>query len=146
MQSTKLYFWLCLFVFVLVAGLLISGHPVLLYALMEDPYLPAGNILTWAGIIALPTSIFLGIRRLQNPETRLDIVFSKIIIFLIFVAILWAPVSFLLAGNLSNSFSEKATFQGGQEAMRLFWSFSYFSVGAPLVCWVVYWIFRWFGK
>jgi hypothetical protein len=42
------------------------------------------------------------------------------------------PVSYLLAGNLSFSFSEKATFQGGQAAMRWFWRYSYGLAVLPL--------------
>jgi hypothetical protein len=47
---------------------------------------------------------------------------------------LWVPISFFLAGNLSFSFSEKGFFQGGQTAMKLFWSISFGIVfGAILI-------------
>ena len=64
-------------------------------------------------------------------------VFLKIMILL---GILWVPISYLLAGNLSFSFSEKETFQGGQDAMRWFWRLSYgIGVGTILII-IAYWI------
>ena len=41
------------------------------------------------------------------------------------MAILWMPISFLLAGNLSFSFSGSKEYQGGPTAARIFFAFSY---------------------
>ena len=73
----------------------------------------------------------------------LTILFEFLIIVL---GILWVPISYLLAGNFSFTFSEKETFQGGQAAMRWFWRLSYgIGIGALLTL-IVFWISLLFKK
>lgn len=64
----------------------------------------------------------------------------------IVLGILWVPIAYLLAGNLSFSFSEKESFQGSQEAMKWFWHLSYgIGIGAVTVL-IAYWISLLFKK
>ena len=118
--------------------LLITGSKLLNYSLSSSLYIPLGTFITWTGLVALTMSIYLGTKRFdkkaKNPTKGWSLIFK----ILIALSISWLPVCYLLAGNISFSFSEKQTFQGGQLAMEIFWGFSYFLVGAPIVLFVIY--------
>lgn len=129
----KPLFFSALLLFLVAAYLLISGHPILVYALSQSPAIPAGTPITWFGMIALPLIFYTGIQRIREPHTKIEQVFALLLKTCIALACLWVPIAYLLAGNLSFSFSEKTSFQGGQNAMRIFWGFTYTIVGAPLV-------------
>ena len=118
--------------------LLITGSPVLTTPITTEPSLPAGTLITWAGMISLPLSIYLGFHPFRAGERFLAIALKLFII----LAVLWAPLSYLLAGNLSFSFSEKAGFQGGQTAMRLFWYFNYTLATAPILLFLLFGLIR----
>lgn len=64
-------------------------------------------------------------------SSTLNTLLSGVLKTLIILGILWAPLSFLLAGNLAFTFSEKEGFQGSQDAMLWFWRLSYsIAIGA----------------
>ncbi|MDX1315189.1 MAG: hypothetical protein R3356_06780, partial [Eudoraea sp.] len=73
-------------------------------------------------------------------------VFALLLKILIILAVFWIPISYLLAGNLSNTFTEKAEFQGGQLAMKIFWFNSYFTVAAPIVLSLFFGVYSLFRK
>ena len=129
MRRSKILFISSLLVFLIVAFLLFTGSSVLLVALSEDPYFPLGTLITWLGLIALPMSIYWGVKNFRAPKRRIHKFLSNLLKLTILLAILWVPISYGLAGNWSNTFTESATFQGGQLAMKLFW---YFSYGIPI--------------
>ena len=80
------------------------------------------------------------------PSRKLNRILSGLLKIIIVLGILWVPISYLLAGNLSFSFSEKQIFQGGQDAMRWFWRLSYgIGIGAILIIFT-YWISLLFKK
>lgn len=146
MSKRKLLFFVALIVFVFTLVLLLTGSSWLLISLSDTQNIPTGTFITWLGLIALPSMILLGKNRLYYPKNAIDKLFNKLMITALILAILWVPVSYLLAGNISFSFTEKAEFQGGQDAMRLFWIFTYgipiFSLGTFLL----YSIFSFFRK
>jgi hypothetical protein len=145
-NKRKIWFFGSLVVTFLVLILLVTGSSLLTLALDSDNSIPFGTFITWAGIIALPLSIYWGVKALRNPHGVLNTILSRVLIGSIVLAILWVPISYVLAGNLSFSFTEKETFQGGQAAMRWFWRLSYgIGVGA-IVTLVVYWISLLFRK
>lgn len=127
-----------LFLFVVSAYLLFTASPLLTLGLDEADTIPLGTFITWIGIIAFPSFLFFSIGDLYSPKSSLASWFSKLLKALIILAILWVPISALLAGNLSFSFSEKSSFQGGQLAMQWFWYFTYFLVVAPVIVTLVY--------
>lgn len=97
-------------------------------------------------MISLPLTIYWGIKELRKPTNGLNRILSGFLKVIIVLGILWVPISYLLAGNLSFSFSEKETFQGGQDAMRWFWRLSYgIGIGAILTL-IAYWISLLFKK
>jgi hypothetical protein len=140
MNKRKIYFYSALILTIGVIILLVTGSSLLNIALNSDETVPFGTLITWIGMISLPLTIYWGIKELRKPTNKLNRILSGFLKVIIVLGILWVPISFLLAGNLSFSFSEKETFQGGQDAMRWFWRLSYgIGVGAILII-STYWI------
>ena len=126
--------------------LLVTGSSILTIALDTDKSIPFGTLITWAGMISLPLTIYWGVKELRKPTKKLNKILSGFLNIIIILGILWVPISYLLAGNLSFTFSEKETFQGGQVAMSWFWRLSYgIGIGAILIV-CTYWISLIFRK
>ena len=129
-----------------VVVLLVIGSSLLTTALDRDKSIPLGTLITWTGMISLPSTIYWVIKELRKPSSKINRILSGFLKIIIILAVFWVPISYLLAGNLSFSFSEKETFQGGQIAMRWFWRFSYgIGIGAILTL-IAYWISLLFKK
>lgn len=125
---------------------MVTGSSLLTIALDYNESIPLGTLLTWAGIISLPLTIYWGSKELRKPSGKSNIILSGILKIVIIFGILWLPISYLLAGNLSFTFSEKESFQVGQLAMRWFWLLSYgIGIGAILTL-IIYWISLLFKK
>jgi hypothetical protein len=140
MNKRKIYFYSALILTIGVIILLVTGSSLLNIALNSDETVPFGTLITWIGMISLPLTIYWGIKELRKPTNKLNRILSGFLKVIIVLGILWVPISFLLASNLSFSFSEKETFQGGQDAMRWFWRLSYgIGIGAILII-STYWI------
>jgi hypothetical protein len=120
--------------------LLVTGSPLLTIAFDSDSKIPSGTLITWIGMISLPLTIYWGIEELRKPSSKLNRFLSGFLKFIIVLGILWVPISYLLAGNLSFSFSEKETFQGGQYAMRWCGRVSYGIGSGSILTLVIYWI------
>lgn len=146
MKRRKVWFFASLIVAFSTIILLASGSSLLTISLNSSNSVPLGNIITWAGMISLPLSIYLGVRNLRRPSGILNTSLAGLLKIILAMAILWFPLSYMLAGNLSFSFSEKETFQGSQKAMRWFWGFSY-GIGIGAISTVImYWISLLFKK
>ena len=140
MKNRNIYFYSSTIITIAVITLLTTGSSLLTIALDNDKKIPLGTFITWAGIISLPLSIYWGIKEMRIPSTKFNKIISKLLKTVIIFAILWVPISYLLAGNLSFSFGEKETFQGGQTAMKLFWYLSYGTAIGTILCLILYWI------
>jgi hypothetical protein len=146
MNKRKIYFYGALILTLSVIILLITGSSLITMALISDPTIPFGTLVTWTGMISLPLTIYWGIKELRKPSSNLNRILSGFLKIIVVLGILWVPISYLLAGNLSFSFSEKETFQGGQDAMKWFWRLSYgIGIGSILTL-IVYWISLLFKK
>ena len=146
MNKRRLFFYTALILTLIVIILLVIGSSLLSLALDRDESIPFGTLITWTGMISLPLAIYWGIKELRQPSRELNRILSRFIKIIIIFGILWVPISYLLAGNLSFSFSEKETFQGGQDAMKWFWRLSYgIGIGAIFIL-IVYWISLIFRK
>ena len=140
MNKRKIYFYSALVLTLSVIILLAAGSSLLTIALDKDESIPVGTLMTWMGMISLPLTIYWGIKELRKPSSKLNSILSGLLKIIITLGILWVPLSYLLAGNLSFSFSEKETFQGRQDAMKWFWRLSYGNgIGAILTI-TIYWI------
>ncbi|MCK0177807.1 hypothetical protein MWU50_00725 [Flavobacteriaceae bacterium S0862] len=146
MKRRKIYFYSALILTISIIALLVTGSTLLTLALYNDKSIPLGTFITWTGMISLPLTIYWGLKELRKPSNKLNRILSGFIKTIIIFGILWVPISYLLAGNFSFTFSEKETFQGGQAAMRWFWRLSYgIGIGALLTL-IVFWISLLFKK
>lgn len=135
-----------LIIFAISLYLLVTGSSVLTLSLSDISYIPLGTFITWLGMIALPFIFYFSIRGFHQPQTKTGKVFALLLKTLIFLAVLWIPISYLLAGNMSNTFTEKGEFQGGQLAMKIFWINSYFTAAAPIVLAIAFGVYTLFRK
>ncbi len=146
MKNLRIWFFVSLTVLTISAVLLVTSSPLLTVGLDKNDTIPLGTFITWAGLISLPLSIYLGISELRNPTGSLNKILSGMLKICIAGAILWVPVSYFLAGNISFTFAERETFRGGQTAMILFWRFTYgIGIGSILIL-LGYWISRLFKR
>lgn len=146
MNKKKVGFIVALAVTFSTIILLITGSSLLTMSLGHSNSVPLGNFITWAGMISLPLSIYLGVQGLRHPSGIFNRLLSRLLKIILAIAILWFPISYLLAGNLSFSFSEKETFQGSQNAMKWFWRLSY-GIGIGAISTVlIYWTSLLFKK
>lgn len=146
MNNRIFYFFAAFSITVIVVVLLVMGSSILNMNLNKQNSIPLGTFITWAGMISLPLSVYWGINKLRIPQTSFERLLSIGIKVIILLGILWVPISYLLAGNLSFSFSERETFQGGQSAMRWFWRLSYGIGLGSIVILFIYWISLLFKK
>ncbi len=133
MDKTNLFFLLSLAVFLVSLFLLASASPLLNYALGDNDTVPLGSFITWAGLIALPMSLYWGSLKFRKPEGSFYKVLSLCLKITIVLAILWLPISYALAGNMNFNFGQSTSFQGGQTAMKIFWFVSFAIPSVTLV-------------
>ncbi len=146
MKNRKLWFTISIIVFITASILLITGSSLMTLSLSQEANIPLGTFITWLGMISLPLSLYFGIGRLREPVSTTYKYLSYFLKGLIGLGVLWVPICFLLAGNIAFNFTEKAEFQGGQTAMRIFWYYSYALVCAPLLLWVTHGILGLFRR
>lgn len=146
MNRRKILFFCSLILTLIVVALLVTGSSLLTIALDHTNSIPLGTLITWAGMISLPFTIYWGIKELRKPSSGLYRILSGLLKLIMVLGILWVPISYLLAGNLSFSFSEKETFQGGQDAMRWFWRLSYGIAIGTILTLIAFWISLIFNK
>lgn len=120
--------------------LLATGSRLLTLALDWPVAIPLGTFITWAGMICLPLAIHSGIDELQRPTGTLNKILLTMLRAALFMAILWVPISYFLAGNMSFTFSDKASFQGSLVAMQWFWRLSYGIAVTPVMVLLIYWL------
>lgn len=145
MKNRRIWLIVSLLVTLCTIGLLAQGSSLLTTAIGNSS-IPSGTFITWAGIIALPLSIYLGVGELRNPTWKLNSLLSGLLKIILILAILWVPISYLLAGNLSFTFKEKETFQGGQTAMKWFWRLSYGIGIGSIATLLLFWILSLFRR
>lgn len=146
MNRRRFYFYSYLILTLSVVILLVTGSSLLTISLDKNKLIPLGTLITWTGMISLPLTIYWGIKALRSPLGTLNRILSGILKIIIMFGILWVPIAYVLAGNLSFTFSEKESFQGGQLAMRWFWGLSYgIGIGAILTL-IIYWVSLLFKK
>jgi len=146
MGNRKIRLFTALAIVVFTILLLVTGSPLLTVALDRSDSIPLGTFITWAGLIALPLTVYYGVQELRAPTTRVNKILSLSLKSVLLLAFLWVPLSYALAGNLSFSFSEKVTFQGGQTAMKWFWRLSYTVAIVPILVLLVYWVSALFSR
>lgn len=140
MKHRKKLLFITISITLIATFLLISSPTVLLYNLASSYNFPAGTLITWFGFMGLSLSVYLSVANLRNPKNRFNKLLSYQIKTTIVIAALWVLISYLLAGNLSFTFTDKVEFQGGQLAMKIFWTINYALVIIPILVLLCYWI------
>ncbi|TBN01860.1 hypothetical protein EYD45_12585 [Hyunsoonleella flava] len=146
MNKRVFWFYGALLVSIIVLVLLFTRSSVLTIALDKNSTIPLGTFITWAGIISLPLALYWGIYNLRKPSLRFHKFLALLLKVVLVISLLWVPISYGLAGNLSFTFSETTTFQGGQLAMRIFWILSYGIAIGTISIVLLYWISLVFKK
>ncbi|MHA7864827.1 hypothetical protein [Flagellimonas marinaquae] len=142
MPKSQPYFFACLAIIIIVITLLISGSSILTVPIYEGSSIPMGTPITWMGLIALPLTIYFGVKKFRDHNTTYKLL-NQLLKFSVGFAVLWVPISYLLSGNLSFSFSGTATgFQGGQLAMKLFWGYTYGIAILPMILLIIHWFLK----
>ena len=129
-MKDRIYFFLTLLQVLVTALLLISGSKLLLLPLQESPYIPLGTFITWAGIAALPLSIYWGIPSIRSSEKLKT--YRYVLIALILLGLSWGLIAYALAGNWAYTFQNQEAFRGSSRASVYYWYFNYFMVIAPI--------------
>ena len=140
MKSNRIHFYTYLVVTISVAVLLITGAPVLTMPVDNADTIPLGTFITWAGLVSLTRTIFFGIKEIREPSSKTNEILAGILKVISFLSVLWLPISYFLAGNLSFTFTESSSFQGGQLAMKCFWIYSTSIVIGAIMVVLIYWI------
>lgn len=140
MKYRKTLLYISIIIFLISTTLLVTGSSLLTRPLGGNDGIPLGNITTWLGIISIPILILFSHKSFYNSDTTF-LSFSNVLKALILLSVFWLPICYLLAGNFNFSFTEKAEFQGGQLASRIFWYFTYFIVVAPIVLFLIQRVF-----
>lgn len=142
MKQRKTWLIISIIVTLISFYLLVSGSRLLTVLLIDKPQLPLGTISTWFGFIGLSSSIYLGVKNLRSPQNWMEKLLSQQLKASLTLSVLWILISFILAGNLTFSFSESTTFQGGQSAMKIFWILNYAIVIIPILTLFSHFILR----
>lgn len=142
MKHRKIWFIISIIITVISLFLLITGSSLLTVVLIDTIQLPLGTITTWLGFIGISSSIYLSNKELRKPSNWIIQLLNFQLKLSLFLSFCWIIISYILAGNLSFSFSEKATFQGGQLAMRVFWILNYALVIIPIIVFFSFWILK----
>ncbi|MBL7472924.1 hypothetical protein [Robertkochia sediminum] len=125
MKNRKLYFFTSLGITLISLALLLSGSSLLTLGLDTADTIPLGTFTTWAGLMALPATLYFWVKELRDPSGKWYAFLSGVLRLSLLLAILWAPVSYLLAGNMSFSFSSAVEgFRGSPQAYVWFMRFT----------------------
>lgn len=142
MKQRKIWLIISIIVTLISFYLLVTGSSLLTVLLIDELQLPLGTITTWLGFIGLSSSVYLGVKNLRSPRNWMEKLLSQQLKAALTTSILWILISYLLAGNLTFTFSESRTFQGGQTAMKIFWILNYAIVIIPILTLFSYFILR----
>ena len=108
--------------------LLISASPILIRPALVFLDMPAGTLIAWTGLVALPAAVLLA--RLQ----WLGRIGIRALLFALILAGAWGFVCYGLADNWSFNFGAAADgFRGSEAAGRLFWWYSLTAWALPLL-------------
>ena len=146
LNESTVWFFVSMLVVFLTVYFLVTGSEVMTIALDQSDSIPLGTFITWSGLIAFPLMIYSGVKGLRRPVNNVNGLLARILKIIIGLSILWLPISYLLAGNISFNFSSIDAFQGGPTAMKLFWIFSYgIPIGSVFII-ALYWMARLFNR
>lgn len=125
---------------VVSAVLLLSGSSLLIHPLLRDPFIPAGSVITWTGLITWAFCFrLILLERFSDNGRQREI--RKLSLIFTLPALCWGLLSYGLAGNWHYTFtSMSAGFRGSVEAGKIFWYMTYLTIGAPAIISMIYFL------
>ena len=106
---------------------------MLLMPAVEAINLPAGTLIAWAGLIALPAAIYLFTPQSDRQSSRLNRLAINLLRSDLLLAGSWGLVAYGLSGSWAFTFSGNApSFRGGDAASVAFWGYTVLVVVAAL--------------
>ena len=138
----KIVAYLLVLLVIIASLLLYFGHPVLNHPGFFG--IPFGNIIAWAGLIALPTAQLIGLyhRSKREKDPRIG-VFYIASLGALTLSLLWGALSYGLSGNWAFVFNQRqGSFVGSNEAAGYFFYLSAATAALPLLILLLYLIYR----
>jgi len=129
-------------VLIVASVLLVRESPLLARSFLGLTALPVGTLVAWAGLVALSLSVYAGLGGLQPRDNLFVAVLAFSLKLLIFGALVWAPVSYWLAGNFAFEFVGNEGFRGSAAAFFVFLYYSSTLVVAPPLIALLYGLVR----
>jgi len=146
MNKRKIYFITSLLIVLIALTLLATGSKILLIPVLTEPPFPLGNLITWAGFIALPSTILFSSESIFKPFNPSGFVIHKALKVLVVVGFGWGIIAYFLSGNWTNTFGKSDGFQGSVQASQIFWMFNYLLAVLPISMLILSAAINWFRK
>lgn len=96
------------------------GPTLLLYPILDDPYLPYGTIAAWLALVSFAALPLLTSSATRNAEGLFFLILRNLTFIGIALAFIWPFIGRLLAGNWNYNFSPRKEFVGSPEASYWF--------------------------
>lgn len=131
-KRIKYFFLASVLIQMFVITSLATGSPILTMPVINEGGLPWGNVMTAVMFILFPLN-FLIIRSTRKVHPIPLKIFRICVIASLVLGILWIPVTYLLSGNWSASFSEE------NAASEFWWAYTY---ATPILPFAGYFLMR----
>ncbi len=139
-MKAKAILYLSSIILVSCLFLIVTGSPILNVPLYKGSAFPLGTIVSWIGLTALTSTIYLAFNKIyrasNSAHKKIRIAFGGIVI----LAFSWILIGFLLAGNWAFTFQNHDEFRGSIEASRYFWIFTASLVLLPVLLFLILWL------
>ena len=146
MSTRKLGLIVSLVVFCAASYLLVTGSPVLNQVASEALLMPWGTLITWFGLLSLPSLVYFVFPGIMHPATGVQRILKGFLLLSVVLALLWPLLSFYLAANWSYSFKAQEAFRGSARASVYFWNLVKFTAALPLLVFLGCLLERLFGR
>jgi hypothetical protein len=113
--------------------LLVTASPVLILPAIESFEMPWGTLITWIGMLSLPSLVYFVFPGLMDPKTRFQRILKWLWMLSLIFAVFWPFFSFFLAGNWSYNFRGQEEFRGSSRASAYFWDLTKGTAIFPLL-------------
>lgn len=132
MKFRKVYFLGSVLIQMFVITSLVTASPLLTLPVVDGGSLPWGNLMTAILFVLFPLN-FLIVRSSRKVHPIPLKVFRVCILISLIMGLAWLPVSYLLSGNWSSSFS------GQDGRSKLWWLYTYMT---PILPFAGYFLMR----
>ena len=126
-MTAKSKFWVAIIIVVLTALLLLSGSKLIMLPLLESPYIPLGNVMSWLALMCLPLAILQYIFLYGHLGKWIEIIYGILLRLALVAGFAWPFIGKYLSGNWANSFESRPS------ESAIFWSYTEYTVLTSLL-------------